>query len=85
MAGLGVFQGESTILVGCGMNDTDGGEEIDVHAGDVIVLPAGTGHCSIQSSKDYRYIGVYPEVLFSASCIVRRSLSLHLGRPQVAQ
>ncbi|KIW23032.1 uncharacterized protein PV07_11264 [Cladophialophora immunda] len=57
----GVFQGESRILVGCGTNDTAGGEEIEVHAGDVIVLPAGTGHCSLQSSKDYRYIGVYPE------------------------
>jgi uncharacterized protein YjlB len=48
--------------VGCGTNDTGGGQEIDVRAGDVIVLPAGTGHCSLQSSRDYRYIGVYPEV-----------------------
>ncbi|KIX07127.1 uncharacterized protein Z518_05104 [Rhinocladiella mackenziei CBS 650.93] len=57
----GVFQGSSTILVGCGTNDTDGGEQIDVQAGDVIVLPAGTGHCNLQSTPDYRYIGVYPE------------------------
>lgn len=65
--GTGVFQGESTILVGCGTNDTGGGEEIEVHAGDVIVLPAGTGHCSTQSSQDYRYIGVYPEVKSTAT------------------
>lgn len=58
----GVVSGESTLLVGCGHNDTDGGTEIEVSAGDVVVLPAGTGHCNLQSTLDYRYIGVYPEV-----------------------
>ncbi|EXJ92974.1 hypothetical protein A1O3_01530 [Capronia epimyces CBS 606.96] len=58
----GIFQGSSTLLLGCGHNDTtDGGLEVEVHAGDVVVLPAGTGHCSTKSSKDYKYIGVYPE------------------------
>jgi uncharacterized protein YjlB len=57
-----VFRGESTLLIGCGHNDSDGGQEIELSAGDVIVLPAGTGHCNLQSSKDYKYIGVYPEV-----------------------
>ncbi|RVX67749.1 hypothetical protein B0A52_07872 [Exophiala mesophila] len=58
----GVFQGESTILVGCGGVDPDDqGTKIDVSVGDVIVLPAGTGHCNLQSTKDYRYIGVYPD------------------------
>lgn len=59
----GVLNGESRILVGCGHNDTpEGGIEIEVMAGDVIVLPAGTGHCNLESTKDYRYMGVYPEV-----------------------
>lgn len=35
---------------------------VEVSAGDVIILPAGTGHCNVKSSKDYRYIGVYPKV-----------------------
>ncbi|KAJ9307845.1 hypothetical protein DTO217A2_2601 [Paecilomyces variotii] len=57
----GVFQGESRLLLGCGQSDEDGGLEVDVYAGDVIVLPAGTAHCCLQSTKDYRYIGVYPK------------------------
>lgn len=31
-------------------------------AGDVLVLPAGTAHASVESSGDYKYIGIYPEV-----------------------
>jgi uncharacterized protein YjlB len=61
----GVFAGSSTLLVGCGKNDVRDesiGQEIKVRAGDVIVLPAGTGHCNTESSEDYRYVGVYPKV-----------------------
>ncbi|KAH7394306.1 hypothetical protein BKA66DRAFT_297052 [Pyrenochaeta sp. MPI-SDFR-AT-0127] len=57
----GVFQGSSTLLIGQGHNDTSGGQEIELTAGDVIVLPAGTAHCNIRSTKNYKYIGVYPE------------------------
>lgn len=34
---------------------------MDVKVGDVIVLPAGTAHCNLESSLGFRYIGVYPE------------------------
>ncbi|KAF5669096.1 cupin domain-containing protein [Fusarium circinatum] len=37
------------------------GIQIPVKAGDVVVLPAGTAHSSLESSSDYRYIGVYPK------------------------
>ncbi|KAL4799462.1 hypothetical protein BDV19DRAFT_400729 [Aspergillus venezuelensis] len=57
----GIFQGSSTLLLGVGGGDQVGGLEVDVRAGDVIVLPAGTAHSCAKSSKDYRYIGVYPQ------------------------
>ncbi|KAL2276180.1 hypothetical protein FJTKL_01342 [Diaporthe vaccinii] len=54
----GIFRGPSTLLVG--QIQAGQGARIDVSAGDVIVLPAGTAHSSLKSSSDYRYIGVYP-------------------------
>ncbi|CAO2653917.1 Nn.00g106500.m01.CDS01 [Neocucurbitaria sp. VM-36] len=57
----GIFQGSSTLLLGCGISDTSGGQEVEVQAGDVIVLPAGTAHCNLQSTKEFTYVGVYPE------------------------
>ena len=63
----GVVSGHSRLLLGQGQGDTDGGLEIEVKTGDVIILPAGTAHVCLQSSTskdtdgEYRYIGVYPE------------------------
>lgn len=62
---LGIFQGSSTLLLGCGGGQEDTtvvGLEVEVQAGDVIVLPAGTAHCNLRSTKEFRYVGVYPEV-----------------------
>ncbi|KAK9446215.1 Cupin domain protein [Metarhizium brunneum] len=54
----GIVSGRSTMLLGK-INDGTG-MHVQVQRGDVIVLPAGTAHSSIESTPDYFYIGVYP-------------------------
>lgn len=57
-----VFRGSSKLLLGRGPLDEEGGVEVVVREGDAIVLPAGVAHCSIESSENYEYVGLYPKV-----------------------
>jgi uncharacterized protein YjlB len=50
------------MLLGRIQADESTGLQLSVQTGDVIILPAGTAHSSLESSPDYRYIGVYPQV-----------------------
>ena len=52
---LGVYSGAATLRLGGGH-----GKNVKVHAGDVIVIPAGVAHQNIGASDDFGVVGAYP-------------------------
>ena len=52
---LGVARGHAKVRFG-----GDHGEVLDISAGDIAILPAGTGHQCLSSSRDFSVVGAYP-------------------------
>ena len=52
---LGVYSGAATLRLG-----GERGKNVEVRAGDVIVIPAGVAHQNIGDSNDFGVVGAYP-------------------------
>ncbi|MEX0906092.1 MAG: cupin domain-containing protein [Balneolaceae bacterium] len=53
---LGVFNGEALLHMG-----GESGERIKVHAGDILIIPAGVGHKCLEAGSGFTVVGAYPD------------------------
>ena len=53
---LGISRGSATVRLG-----GENGRDVPIAAGDVVILPAGSGHKKVGSSVDFEVVGAYPD------------------------
>ena len=53
---LGIARGRAEVRFG-----GEGGRTLAVAPGDVVVIPAGVGHCLVEGSRDLLVVGAYAE------------------------
>lgn len=76
---LGIARGTARVEFG-----GDKGQTLDVQAGDVVVLPAGTGHRRVASSADLLVVGAYPTAGSSFDQVRPNEIDLHEARRNIA-